>query len=344
MKRQEVLECALPRWYPLFDKVTFQTEVLPLPEDVLRYLRSNGSVVLPKECDQDLGTLQSQDEEDSDWADQDGGEEEEDRPSFPEFSALVRDAIRSLGGQVVCKLNWSAPRDATWVAMDNSLRCSDLAQVLLLLKSSQFVRHDLERAFDHCQDEGGDGDSVEFLPALVLRRWEEINPGHEFRCFVLNGRLCAVSQRDATTCYPHVRRERDSVVNDVRTFFREFVLGRFPLDSFAFDVVRSAKDSVRLVDFGPAGFPTDAGLFTWEELREAEDGRRNSDDEDDVVFRCVEDDAGIQPSGMRQYSVPMDMLDLATGRDPEKLIDFLRLQTTEQGGGEEANDENEESG
>ena len=40
-------------------------------------------------------------------------------------------------------LNWSCPKDATWVAFNNNLKCSNLSQLYLLLKSSDFVVHDL---------------------------------------------------------------------------------------------------------------------------------------------------------------------------------------------------------
>ena len=64
-------------------------------------------------------------------------------PSFPEFTSQMKSAIDSLGGEVFCKLNWSAPRDATWISLGNSLKCTTPAQVYLLLKSSEFVQHDL---------------------------------------------------------------------------------------------------------------------------------------------------------------------------------------------------------
>ena len=55
------------------------------------------------------------------------------------------------------------------------------------------------------------------------------------------------------------------------SFFNEHVSGRFPLSSYAFDVVRRAKDTVDLVDFNPFGPPaTDAVLFQWDELRDNE--------------------------------------------------------------------------
>lgn len=334
MKCQEVLACSFPAWYPDFAKVTFKSVTVDIPDDVLEYLRSRESLVLPKECSREWGTAGPRPDDDGDedggeeegtsgWSDEEGGGDEEEAPSFPAFAAAVREAIGALGGKVFCKLNWSSPRDAAWIGFGNSLKCSDLSQLLLLLKSSDFVRHDLVAPFEHCSDDAG---PAELTYRLVLRRWTEINPGHEYRCFVSRGRLVGVCQRDATSCYGHIRGERDSVVTDVRSFFLEHVDGRFPLESYIFDVVRRGKDVVKLVDFNPFGPPTDAVLFDWEELEAGGGGN----EDDGVDFRFVEDDAGIQPNGLRQYSVPVDMLDLATGRDPHKLIDFLKLQTEQQ--------------
>ena len=49
-------------------------------------------------------------------------------------------------------------------------------------------------------------------------------------------------------------------------------------------------------------------------------------------FRYVKESAGVKPHPYRHYSLPRDVIDLASGEDPEKLIDFLRLkQRTENG-------------
>ena len=85
-------------------------------------------------------------EEETRWSDEDDDPEDDGslvRPSFPEFTSQMKSAIDSLGGEVFCKLNWSAPRDATWISLGNSLKCTTPAQVYLLLKSSEFVQHDL---------------------------------------------------------------------------------------------------------------------------------------------------------------------------------------------------------
>jgi len=71
-------------------------------------------------------------------------EEEEEPESFPELEAALTAGIEALGGTVCPKLNWSVPRDAAWVN-GGTLRCETAGDVMLLLKSSDFVQHDLER-------------------------------------------------------------------------------------------------------------------------------------------------------------------------------------------------------
>ncbi len=70
--------------------------------------------------------------------------------SFPALEAALGEAIAALGGAVVPKLNWSVPRDATWVN-GGSLKCETVGDVLLLLKSSDFVLHDLELLVGGCR-------------------------------------------------------------------------------------------------------------------------------------------------------------------------------------------------
>lgn len=85
-------------------------------------------------------------DEEARWSDEDDDAEGDDcleRPSFPEFTNQIQNSIKSLGGEVFCKLNWSAPRDATWISLGNSLKCTTPSQVYLLMKSSEFVQHDL---------------------------------------------------------------------------------------------------------------------------------------------------------------------------------------------------------
>lgn len=344
MKVHEVIACSFPAWYHKFRKVTIRSRILTLPPSVLAYLRSNSGVVLPAEC-----AAEQRDGRDEDYeGDADGGggdwtEADEEapppppptmqQPTFPDFSLNVRDTIEELGGKVFCKLNWSCPRDAAWMS---SLECTTISQVYLLLKSSDFVAHDLTQPFKDCDDVETADDAEPYDEnkccaatsavspySLVLRRWTEINPAHEFRCFVKRKRVVAVSQRDNSNFYTHIADDAQSIQRDILSFFDEFVREKFPLDDYVLDVVRRSKDHVELVDFNPFGPTTDGLLFDWHELLEIDDDGGGTKPD----FRFITSDAGIQPNSYKCYSVPRDILDITSGTDPDKLTDFLQLQT-----------------
>ena len=100
--------------------------------------------------------------------------------TFPEFSAQVRSVLKEFGGQMFCKLNWSSPQDAVWIGLNKSLKCTNISQMYLLLKSSDFVTHDLTMPFKHCEDYNEQTENTEenkIKYCLVLREWMDINPG-----------------------------------------------------------------------------------------------------------------------------------------------------------------------
>merc|ERR1719445_1622186 len=99
-----------------------------------------------------------------------------------------------------------------------------------------------------------------------MRRWQDINPGTEFRCWIREGEVLCLSQRDISNFYPHMSREEESIKQDIITFFSEHIRGKFPLSDFILDVVRPRKDKVILVDLNPWGETTDTLLFTWNQL------------------------------------------------------------------------------
>jgi len=326
MKVEEVLQCSLPAWYPHFEKVTFPTVCLTLPGEVLDYLREDGQLVLPKECNEESYDGKEEDYEDfgdTNWSDGGESEDENVQKSFPEFSLKVQNVLKDFGGEVFLKLNWSCPKDATWVAFNNSMKCSSLSQLYLLLKSSDFVAHDLTMPFSGCEDID-QADSVTVSYSLVIRKWVEVNPGTEFRCWVSGGELVAVCQRDTSNYYPYLAREEESIKQDIQSFFHEHIKHKFKLDNFVMDVTRPRKDKIILVDFNPWGDTTDSLLFTWEELEEVKD--------EVPCLRYIKESGGVQPHPYRHYSIPRDMVDLASGTDPYKLMDFLKLKERTESG------------
>lgn len=201
------------------------------------------------------------------------------------FNDSVQRCIEDLGGSVFPKITWSAPLDAVWIATGNTLRCTTSDEVMLLLKSSDRVAHDLTDALyiydgdDLLDKYSGDiskGDakasSIEKLQdvqhVLALREWFDLKPGREFRCFVLHGQLRGISQRDITQKYVELDSEMNSIRSRLIEFHEVIVAGNFPLDHYTYDcyVPTKAKSSIRIIDFNPAFGTTSALLFSWEEL------------------------------------------------------------------------------
>ena len=60
-----------------------------------------------------------------------------------------------------------------WLTVGGSLRCRNAAEVLLLLKASDAVTHDLCHAYEACADVAVPADAPPTAPQLVLKKWCE---------------------------------------------------------------------------------------------------------------------------------------------------------------------------
>lgn len=307
MQEEEVLACSFDSWYEKFREITLRSCVIPLPEDFVSYLLADG-ICMPSGVGFNGGG--EGDDSDGEWGD--GGSDSEDgneatdnsAASFPELQARVDEAIVSLGGSVLPKLNWSAPKDARWVL--GGLQCTTALDVFMLIKASDFVAHDLCHSLDHC--EGSRHRPDEFC--LVLRRWYDIDEAGEFRCFVHGGRLLAVSQRHTSVYFPHLCEAAfmDAVVAQVTTRFEMHIQEGFPLQRYAFDVFvgRPPRRKVSLIDFSPWGATTDPLLFDWEELHEI----ATSTAAQLPVIRTVKSEAEVRGKLENYHALPLEVAQL----------------------------------
>lgn len=251
-------------------------------------------------------------------------------PSSRDFSILddkIRAIIEKYDGEVFPKLDWSAPRDAAWILPEQTLKCTTPADVYLLLKSSDFIAKDLtqldeikegdaRRGQGSGEDDGDDdefnasgmasltldtsstpstsqGDAALATPTalnLIIKRHFNLNPSHEFRCFVRAGHFIAVTQRDATY-YPFLQdanTQRD-IQKRLLNFWHANLKGRFAVEDYVWDAYFTRDRSrVFLMDVNPYIPRTDALLWDWDELeRKARrswrraSGAVDGDDDDD---------------------------------------------------------------
>ena len=265
----EVEACQFSSWYTTFrnmDTSTIQNNITnkrtrknvtiesiiirPLPSNFIEYLLSDG-VCLPEcatkvsscmnDADDNIGNDDRWDSSSNEGGeDDDSNDQQLKKYSFPTLTDQIQSAITTLGGSSGCmpKLNWSSPKDASWMNC-GSLKCTKVGDVYLLLKSSDFIGFDLEKAWDDCLVEEEEDDTVNddgtmstskvdngvgnltinepsshpvrsgstttiddsstsnnktkqprgFQYELVLRKWCNLHPSMEYRCFVYEHEL-----------------------------------------------------------------------------------------------------------------------------------------------------------
>ena len=281
--KQHILNCSFHNWHPKYRAITPKARLVPLPSAFVDYLKSDGIVLPPEENDN--GTWSDDDSGIFSGADNnDGGEQEEADPSlhWRDTHDAIERTIEELGGKVAPKLNWSAPKDATWIAATNSMECSSPNDIYLLLKSSDFITHDLAHAFDDTADQSTTTDP-EILYHLVLRKWINLNPSVEFRCFVRDRQLIALCQRDLNH-FDFLFNMQDKLRQRVQDLFDSKLRDTFPDPNFTFDVyIPPPHDKVWVVDFNPWAMRTDPLLFSWMELLTMDVPEAQAQDKEDVV-------------------------------------------------------------
>ncbi|KAL5612847.1 hypothetical protein BROUX41_004071 [Berkeleyomyces rouxiae] len=289
VRKSHIVNCAYDQWFPKYRVNCIKSRIIPLTQEMIDYIKEDG-ILLADDDDQDGAAA------DEEWhstgpvssgvvrevySDDESDEEEEERKPpnarFPAEHQVIKDTIKELGGSVVPKLNWSAPKDAAWISPhQNTMKCTCPNDIYLLLKSSSFVSHDLIHAFDGAIDDycPGGPDSNPFKYALILRPFFNPHPALEFRCFVKQRSLVGISQRDLNH-YDFLDGLRLDIIDRIDDFFETKLRLTFPDDSFAFDVYipedsdttdGTALGRVRLIDINPWAATTDSIMFDWSEL------------------------------------------------------------------------------
>lgn len=231
-------------------------------------------------------------------------DEEEGLPDpsreWPEIHNQVKATLSELGGSVCPKLNWSAPTDAKHMIPTNRLECKTASDVYLVLKSSRLVANDLDHAFRGCstgptgthQGNASNGNSTDYgedgfkIPYhLVLRKYVNVNPALEFRCFVRSRRLVCICQR-GFKYHDWLHGMKDKLCQSIQDFFDNHLRDSFPDPDFVFDVY-VPQDRVWLTDIGTFSLNTNPLHFTWDQILQMEkpdDGDPRSIPEEQV--RC----------------------------------------------------------
>jgi hypothetical protein len=322
--KQHILNCSYHSWQPKYRSVTPKCRIIPVTQPFLEYLRADG-IILPHD-EPTVITPQTWNDADSGvYSETDADSEDDEDPAqeWRDIHDTIQQTITDFTA-VVPKLNWSSPKDAVWMAGNNSLECNSADDVYLLLKSSDFVTHDLEHPFDDTV-----GEYIDIPYHLVLRKYFKLNPSMEFRCFVRRRKLIAICQRDMNY-YNFLEDMKDDLRNVIVNFFEKKLQTEFPDENFAFDVyIPPPHKKVWLIDINPWAPRTDPLLFSWLHLLTVEGfdtdlEEDDEDEEDDIevgkllpeIVIVGKDDPEAYNFSTTQFSahkLPKDVVDASRG-------------------------------
>jgi hypothetical protein len=248
----------------------------------------------------------------------------------------LKDVITDLGGFVVPKMQWSCPKDASWILPNNTIKCSTPDEVFLLLKSSDRIAHDVETLQSILGENSPRSplskqiDSLQKSHVVALRKWYDLKPGREFRCFVKNNTLVGICQRDVSVKHQHIVDKVDEIQERIETFYTTVLHKKFPLADYVFDcyVPEAQNASVRVVDFNPASLnsTTNPLLFTWEELDGLHGQMQYGESSQSIEFRFIDQDIPLKPESAL-YGVPFDFVDASAGSALSTLLEEARNGT-----------------
>jgi hypothetical protein len=101
---------------------------------------------------------------------------------------------------------------------------------------------------------------------IVLREWNsKVKPQHEFRCFVFNNQMNAITQYFFAGYYQEILENKEKIENQIQTFFKDEIQGKLKeLKNYVIDFAVIPENGITLViELNPFTETTGTNLFSW---------------------------------------------------------------------------------
>ena len=150
------------------------------------------------------------------------------------------------------KLGSRSPKDA-WLINKYGMCCKDGKSAVALLFDSERIMDDLRLA-----------EYNNYLPYIVLRKWIDIDPWREFRCFIRNGELVGISQYFYQSYFPEIIENKEDIEKVIKDKVKT-IRSLLPTNTVIVDFVYNNDKTTTIIEFNPYDIDTDPCLFNWKQ-------------------------------------------------------------------------------
>ncbi len=338
MVNNDIIHCQFHNWYPLFPKNVPKAIQIPLSIEFVEFLIKDGISIPDIYLENNYKNAEIIDLDDILEEDNDNDDKDLDHETFfPNIIQKIEHAIYNLGGKIFCKLNWSSPNDATWITTTKSLQCISVGEILLLLKSSSKVAHDIinpyydDQLIEHdkknndVKQQNKDNDLQYYL---VLQKWCNYHNNSKFRCFVINNELVGISQYEFSY-FEHLKSQKQHIKDLIINFFNiNIKKSKFILNTYIFDLYKDKNDKIWIINIKPLKKKfSDFKLFSnYEELLKSYE---EQEEKKNIIFKITEKNMRInhqQTAHNIIQRLPDENLDISDNKGIEYMIQLMKLQ------------------
>lgn len=328
--KEHINACRYTNWYKKFQSKSSQKYLIKsyiledVPQSFISFLLEN-DIKLKTDPSETFG---EGDSDFSEWSSVENDLSSDEEPirfvdpseEFPEVDKFITECFDKTK-MLTPRLNWSAPKDSVWILpYNNTMLTYTSEDIYLLLKSSNYVMHDLMYPYSDLEDKV---DSKEVKHDLVLREWiDNFNPSLEFRVFVKHGEIIGVSQRDIRTEYIYLYDIKDDIKSAIEHFYKFVFLAEYFADvdveeqNAVLDLyINIETDYLKVIDINPFTRSTEPLLFSWNELLSHEPSKKSYE------FRLGENNTKLSSRDHSENQVPLEIFNASL--DPEKLRDLV---------------------
>eukprot|EP01089_Gocevia_fonbrunei_P021407 TRINITY_DN8318_c0_g1_i2.p1 TRINITY_DN8318_c0_g1~~TRINITY_DN8318_c0_g1_i2.p1 ORF type:complete len:281 (-),score=36.93 TRINITY_DN8318_c0_g1_i2:67-909(-) len=141
-------------------------------------------------------------------------------------------------------------------------------EVLDLLTSSKRIYEDFSQDLVKIKQ----SNSLKFTQNVILREWVNIPIEMEFRGFVYQKKLTALSQYYHTVYFPHLKDQISDIIEKIKSFWNDELINVIPIETSIVDFA-VLETRILVIELNPFAIATDPALFSWKTDLDILEGR-----------------------------------------------------------------------